>query len=145
MAKLSHSFVNCPRHRPGQLKLDTYSRNEADGKRQIKAKQIKSNKIDDTRRERVPRRKWGNCHKARQSADSSSWSWSWSGCRRITNEMKVLEVCFISDSDKPDNKQDTQSTANTPLSLSPSSLSFSLSGKIPDSCPKEVTSSFRVL
>lgn len=144
MAKLSHSFVNCPRHRPGQLKLDTYSRNEADGKRQIKAKQIKSNKIDDTRRERVRRRKWGNCHKARQSADSSSWSRS--GCRRITNEMKVLEVCFISDSDKPDNKQDTQSTANTPLSLS---LSFppspSLSSKIPDSCRKEVTSSFRVL
>lgn len=32
--------------------------------------------------------------------------------------MKVLELCFISDSDKPDNKQDTQSTANTPLSLS---------------------------
>lgn len=50
MAKLSHSFVNCPRHRPGQLKLDTYSRNGADGKRQIKAKQIKSNKIDGTRR-----------------------------------------------------------------------------------------------
>lgn len=52
MAKLSHSFVNCPRHRPGQLKLDTYSRNGADGKRQIKAKQIKSNKIDGTRRNR---------------------------------------------------------------------------------------------